>query len=83
MGIAWRFVIPGGGPNTLFDRLTPWIFLLIALALVLAMAYVRHRTGGASFLPALLFSLSLTALGALILSVVIWRSHWFQVFYLR
>ena len=84
-GVSIPLITPGGYHETLADRLVPPS--LIVLSLVLCGGIVRLRRGPAPVVSArpkaLSFALvvGITFLGAVLISLLIWRQHWLAVFW--
>ena len=79
MGTAFLWVLPGGTPYTFGERLMPTLLISIALILDFNATYLLRQGSQRPFPLLLLFNLAVTVLGAILLSIVIWRGHWFEM----
>lgn len=87
-GIAMELVSPGGYNESWFELVMPLLFFVIpALLLACRSAWMLRlelpqlkRFGLWLTLP---LSLGLVSLGAILISVVIWRGHWVEFFWHR
>ncbi len=78
-GLAMFLVVPGGAEYTLSARLAPALYVLIALIFDLDIAYILQGARHTRFITAFLLSLVITAVGAVLLSLLMFRSHWWEL----
>jgi hypothetical protein len=79
LGAAMLLIVPGGTPYTFGERLAPTFFICIAVLMNFNAAYLLHLSQEKKFLHQLLFSFAITASGSVILSIIVWKGHWFAV----
>lgn len=79
MGAAYNFVVPGGRPSDRWDVLLPFSFLLIAILLCFAMAWMLNHAQRRGFWVRFAFVAGGTLVGAALVSVAIWRRNWLEL----
>lgn len=79
MGAAYNFVVPGGRPSDRWDVLLPSSFLLIAVLLSFAATWMLKRPPRRSFWVTFAFVAAGIVVGAVLVSVAIWRGNWLEL----
>jgi hypothetical protein len=79
MAVGMLMLTPGAG-SSLWDRLGPILQALVAVILDIDIAYILCGTQPRHFIVAFLVSLPATAVGALLVSFIIWRGQWWAIF---
>jgi len=72
-------IAPGGGEYTLSVRLAPALYVLVAMIFDIDIAYIFYGTQPRRFIVALVVSLAVTAVGAFLLSLLMFRGHWWEI----
>ena len=80
MVAIWFIGAPGTTRNFSADFLLPSFCVLLAIICDLGIAQALHQPGRRTFGSTLSFASGAIIVGAVLVSLAVWRSHWFEMF---